>query len=128
MTDPQRSYIYLASPYSDTSFEVIEERYRAALAASAWLLSSRKWVFSPIVHCHHIARERQLPLDYAFWRDYNTIMIENASELLVLLIDGWKRSKGVSDEILFAQRIEKPVRFMRPVAAYYSISESPPSA
>jgi hypothetical protein len=81
--------IYLASPYSAASEELMEERYASALDAVAQLLRQRRWVYSPIVHCHELARRCGLPRDFAFWRDYNFAMLDRADAFCVLQLPGW---------------------------------------
>lgn len=106
--------IYLASPYSDPNPAVVAERYRLTEAATAELLRRRVWVYSPIVHCHHMATVHGLPTDAAFWRDYNEHMLGRSDELHVLCIDGWHRSLGVRHELewWFGNMSQTQLRFI----------------
>ena len=110
----EKSYIYLASPYSNSFPEVCHARYIEAMHATAWLLKRGIWVYSPIVHCHEMAREFGLPTDAKYWEAYNHVMISQARELWVLKIDGWQESKGVAEEIAFAKALRKRVVKMAP--------------
>lgn len=113
------SYIYLASPYSHIDASRRQERYRAACAATHWLLSQRCWTYSPIVHCHDLARERGMPTDFQFWCDYNYAMLEGASSLYLLNIEGLMDSEGVQAEIGFARRNFKPISLLTPHSMEY---------
>ena len=79
------------------------------MSATSWALRQRKWVYSPIVHCHQLALERNLPTDAGFWGDYNLEMLSAADGLYVMLIDGWKASQGMKHEIIWAIEREKEV-------------------
>lgn len=91
--------IYLASPYTHKDPFVREARYLAAAKVVAQYLKDGKFVYSPIVHCHELAKIVALGMDFEFWKTYNYHMLELASELHVLGIDGWADSDGVSGEI-----------------------------
>jgi hypothetical protein len=95
--------IYLASPYSAASEDIMEARYLAALDAVARLLHQRRWVYSPIVHCHELAKRCGLPRDFTFWRDYNFAMLDRADAFCVLTLSGWEESRGVAAEGAYAQ-------------------------
>jgi hypothetical protein len=99
------SYVYLASPYSHPDPLVRESRYAAAKHAVKFLLGRKIWVYSPIVHCHVLAGEEKLPFDFSAWEAYNYAMLEHASKLFILRIDGTDQSKGVAAEIVEAARL-----------------------
>lgn len=96
-------YLYLASPYSDPDPMVRERRYLAAAEALQTLLQNRLWTYSPIVHCHEVAKIWDLPRDAKFWQDYNHAMLEGSRGLFVLRLPGWDKSLGVKDEIKHAR-------------------------
>lgn len=90
--------IYLASPYSHIDPAIVWSRFRAAEAATAWLLERKYWCYSPIVHCHALAETHRLPTDHAYWLEYNFHMLDRADHFYVLHIPGWRESKGISAE------------------------------
>jgi hypothetical protein len=106
------SYIYLGSPYSSEDQAKQHHRYRCACRATVYLLNQGIHVYSPIVHCHEIAKDFGLPKDFDFWKEYNFAMLENANLLMILKLDGWKDSKGLDGEIGFATRKSIPIEFM----------------
>jgi len=93
--------IYLASPYTHIHADVMEERYQDALDYMCYLMERQRWVFSPIVHCHELAKKHSLPTHYSYWKKYNYHMLMRCDELYVLGIDGWRSSKGVRAELEF---------------------------
>ena len=104
------SYIYLASPYSDKSETVRHERYLKTAEATAQMLLQGLHIYSPIVHCHELAKRFQLPGDFDFWNKYNFAMLGEASALHILELPGWNKSKGIHAEIQYALRLSIPIR------------------
>lgn len=104
--------VYLASPYTDDDSDVERERYFAVRAVAAVLLAAGVHVYSPIVHCHPMAKAQGLPTDAAFWRKYNFAMVERCDCVAVLTLDGWDESRGVAGEIAHAQKHGKPVHHL----------------
>lgn len=104
--------IYLASPYSHDSWHVRETRYLNAVKACEFLLAQRRWVYSPIVHCHELAKMVALPGDFGFWKDYNFAMLSRCETFMILRIEGWETSKGVSTEKAEAERLQIKVEYL----------------
>jgi hypothetical protein len=108
-------YKYLASPYTHPDKAVMQQRFEAAERCLAWLLSMKIWTYAPIVHCHALAMKYALPPNHEFWLDYDRAMIYGASGVLVLKIDGWRESKGVMAEMLYAKDNYVYISYVRPV-------------
>lgn len=106
---------YLASPYSSPDPAVREQRYRDVVAAVARLMQRGEHVFSPIASSHPIAVAHDLPGDWAYWAAFDELMVSRCDRLVVLMLDGWRTSRGVHAEIAIAQRLGIPVTFMEPV-------------
>ena len=119
------TFSYLASPYSHYDKEIEAYRYTLALRATRWLISKRHWCYSPIVHCHDMSLQHDLPGDHIFWRDFNEAMISASKGIVVLTIDGWKESKGIAHELEYAKALKLPVAYMQPIEAHYRLKESP---
>lgn len=107
-----RSFVYLASPYTDPDPLVRQMRYLAAASTLRTLLLNRVWTYSPIVHCHELSQIWGMPHDAAFWLEYDSLMIERAHSVAVLTLAGWERSSGVKGEILLATNLGKPVTYI----------------
>ncbi|MFK5165356.1 DUF1937 family protein, partial [Propionibacterium freudenreichii] len=50
-----------------------------------------------------------LPTDWEFWAAYDEAILSSCISLIVLPLDGWQESKGVSAEINIARRMGLPV-------------------
>jgi len=112
------AYIYLASPYSHDDPDVMEGRYRAVLLYTAQIFNDTEYVdppiFSPIIHCHLLAKALDLPRDMNFWRNYDIDMLLRASKFHVLQLPKWETSVGISFEWGYAQALTLPIEFIHP--------------
>lgn len=107
--------VYLAQPYSHTDATIRTARFEAGMHAAAVLMREGMLVFSPIAHSHPIAEKHDLPGDFAFWQAFDEAVIAGCSELLVLMLDGWRESVGVRAEIEIALHRGLPIRMLRPL-------------
>jgi hypothetical protein len=121
-------YSYLCSPYSSGTYKhddrklMKEERYREALAAIAWLINNDKYYpFSPIVHCHELAKRYNLPDDATFWRGYNRALLREAQVIYILTISGWQDSEGIEGEITHARYLNKHLYLLNKTPNGYQI-------
>lgn len=108
-------YIYLASPYSHESRAVRKLRYNAVCKKAAELKMASLIVYSPIAHWAPI--EDMFPevgRSHAEHRDTNECLIRCAERVMVLMLEGWQQSIGVEAEVVYAQRIGKPIEYIDP--------------
>ena len=104
---------YLCSPYSHSQPQVMQVRYELALEAVASLTSAGLCIYSPIVHYHNVyLTDDRIQPDFEFFREINFDMLRHADELLVLKIQGWAESKGVTAERAHAATLGIPERFL----------------
>ena len=106
------SYVYLATPYSDPSLAVMEQRFDAACRIAGALMAQGEVVFSPIVHHHSIATRCDLPRGWDYWWRADQAMLLGADRVLVVKMPGWQESKGIAGEIAIAERMGIPVEYM----------------
>lgn len=111
MTTPRR-LTYLACPYSHPDREVRVQRFIAVNRVAGILMQLGHLVFSPISHTHPIAEECALPLGWEFWRDFDTAYLAASGMVVVLCIDGWRESVGVTAELEIARVMGLPVQFV----------------
>ena len=97
--------IYIASPYSDPDHAVMEQRFDAVCRYAGRLMNEGNVVYSPIAHCHPIAVRVGLPREWAFWKQFDTVMLTAATSMHVLRLPGWENSKGVRAEREIAERL-----------------------
>lgn len=94
--------IYVSGPYTSDDIDVQVERYRAHKRYTASLIRMQLVAFSPIVHCHELAIDYELPKGYEFWRVQCLGMLAKAEMMHVMKLEGWEDSVGTQDEIDFA--------------------------
>jgi nucleoside 2-deoxyribosyltransferase len=104
--------IYLASPYSDPNPAIQEQRFLAVCKKAGEIMNLGFLVYSPIAHCHPIAKLCNLPKDFKYWQKVNHEFIRWADEMWVLMLPGWKFSDGIKNEIAFADSLGKTVRYL----------------
>lgn len=96
--------IYLASPYTADPVNLFSRTQKL----TARLLKHGHHIYSPIVHCHELAQQYDLPTDFKFWQAYNFDLLARADQIWVAWLDGWSKSKGVRGELSEACRLSKP--------------------
>lgn len=110
-----RPLTYLACPYTHPDPAVRQARFEASNRAAAKLLRSGDIVYSPISHSHPIALQATLPTDWAFWERFDRAYIFLSNKIVVLTLDGWRESRGVTAEINLAKSIGLPVQYINDV-------------
>jgi len=103
--------IYLAAPYTHPDPRVREARFDAACVATAALVRAGQIVFSPIVHGHPLVRF-DLPIEWEYWERFDREFLQRCDEVAVLMIDGWRESRGVQAEIDLAIDMDLPIRYL----------------
>lgn len=108
------AYFYLGSPYSKypagRAMACVEACRNAAL-----LIRSGIPVFSPIAHSHGIAELGNIdPDDYGIWLPADKPMMDAAGGLIVLQLEGWFTSYGLTHETEAFRQAGKPVVYMTP--------------
>ena len=112
--------IYLGSPYSDPSEEMMEERYIAVSQVAHALLAEGLWIFCPIAHSHTLVKYARPedgdinPTDQDFWARYNDWYMRHCHALAVLQLDGWDKSVGLTYEIGRFSEMGKEVSYLHP--------------
>lgn len=109
--------IYLASPYSSEFADVTERRVRQVESAAAHFIEKGHLIFSPIVNSHPIAElvsfsGQNTTAAMSPWMKYDHAMIDRSDELWVLMIEGWDKSLGVTEEIDYALKQGKTIRYI----------------
>jgi hypothetical protein len=112
-------YVYLGSPYS--KYEAGHDAAARVVAdAAASLMRRGLVIYSPIAHGHAVAAHG-LPLDWAFWKAQCQPLIDGATALVVLTMDGWQESVGLQYEIGEFVRTGRPILHVSP--AWLAASE-----
>ena len=111
----ERVLTYLACPYGRSSSPNIHERrFQEANKAAVWIMKQGLTVFSPISHCHPMAKEGNLPNGWDYWEKFDRGYLLCSKEIYVLMIDGWEESTGVQAEIKIAIDMCIPIYYLTP--------------
>lgn len=110
----RRPLTYLAGPYSHADRAVRLARFEALNKAAADLIAEGHHVYSPISHTHPIAEAGDLPKDWQFWEAYDRIFLAMSWRVVVLTLDGWRESKGVTAELAIAREFGIGIEYREP--------------
>ena len=106
---------YLASPYTHEDKKVEQKRFRDVCRWAAWLKTVGICSFCPIAMSHPISTHSgkyDIGTGYDAHQDFDLSMLERSDGLIVVMIEGWKESKGVQDEINHAKKLKKPIMYL----------------
>ena len=106
--------VYLATPYTHPDPKVSELRFKEVTRVAAALMKKGVFVFSPITHSHPLAMAGDLPKSWEYWMQYDILILERCCKVIVLMLEGWKESKGVQAEIKIAGEMGIPVEYLEP--------------
>lgn len=103
--------IYLAIPYIKFGMEL---SFQISNKVAADLLKQGHFVFAPISQCHEMSKAHDLPKDFPFWERLDKCFIDWADEVHVINVGEkhLKESRGVQEEIRYAEENGKPVVFI----------------
>lgn len=103
---------YMASVYTQFP-KGLEQAYIEASKSAAMLLKRGLNVFSPIAHSHPIALYGGIDkIDHDFWMRLDIAILDECAGLLVVMMPGWRESKGIAAEIKHARETGKSVTFL----------------
>ena len=94
--------IYLASPYTHSDRAIKLKRVAQTEEALASFHAQNIVVYSPIVHWHYVAERLGLATDHVPWLVQNEGVMNAASIVGLLRIDGWRESRGMKHEWQYA--------------------------
>ncbi len=108
---------YLASPYSHKDAWMRELRFRAISRVAGALMHERGVpTFCPITHSHPISEELRSvdPTDHEFWLAWDNHFNSACAGLIVAMLPGWSKSRGVASEIPLFEAAGKPIVHLDP--------------
>ncbi len=111
---PWHSYIYLASPYSSPDKLLKFQRFYEIMHVQNDLMNlGFPAIFGPIAMSHPLAQYAQIRTDWEFWKRNDEIFVQNAQEMWISAMPGWKESTGVNAEIAIAKRANVPIKLLQ---------------
>ncbi len=109
---PQGGFYYVATPYSRYPAG-LQAAFEDACRVTAELMRRGCACVSPIAHSHCIATIGGLdPVDHELWVRIDAPLLDAACGCLVVMMPGWRDSRGVAHEIAEFQQAGKPVHFL----------------
>tara|TARA_R110002153_G_scaffold271804_1_gene439652 strand:+ start:647 stop:1252 length:606 start_codon:yes stop_codon:yes gene_type:complete len=111
---------YLATPYSfsgDSTEDDRLKRFEQVTRQACVLFNDGVNIYSPITHHHTIAQYGDaVELSTDEWMQFDLTFLSASYKLYVLMLDDWKLSKGLSEEIKFAKDNYIPIVYLEPTA------------
>lgn len=110
-----KQIVYLACPYSHPDMAVRIARFEDSARAAAHLIHQGIFVYSPITMTHPIdlvmaSENETMGTDY--WVDFDEAFMDVCSEMLILTLPGWQKSRGIQREIDYFQAAGKPIGYL----------------
>jgi len=92
---------YIASPYSHPDPEVVKKRVKGVTQAVKAIIENNRAVvpFSPILYADRIQQDVTPEMG---WYAFDLPFLARADRLIVLQLQGWETSMGITMEIAFA--------------------------
>jgi len=106
--------IYIACPYSHPDATVREARFELVNEVSAWFVSNKFSVFSPISMSHPIAKYMDNHNDSDFWVNLDLDWLKECDIMVIVQAPGWAMSRGIRREIDYALKLGIKIRNLDP--------------
>lgn len=103
--------IYISAPYSHPDKSVIEKRMGSVYKHFAALMMQGHVPVTPLM-AHEVVMRHPVPSDSAFWENYSLTLLSRCNKMVVLMIDGWEDSSGVSYEIDYCKKNNIPIEYV----------------
>jgi len=106
--------VYVGSPYTKYPLG-IHLAFVEACRLTCKLMQMGINVYSPIAHTHPLATYGNVdPLSHAIWIKFDEAIMAKADAMIVLMLDTWEKSYGVTHEIQSFKDSRKPVYYLEP--------------
>jgi hypothetical protein len=110
--DKKKIY-YMASPYSSDDVVLKATRVQLAIDAAIHFMHLDIVVFPPIALNGPWATTHNIRGDWTYWERYDKMYIDRCDGgVIVLMLEGWDRSVGVTAEIEYAKSTGKDVYYI----------------
>lgn len=107
---------YLSIPFSHSNPSVVQERMTMFWKALAHRITiSKEVVVSPMTLYPMLDYVPHIPTNYDYWGPYSESLLSQCDTLYVLMLEGWKESKGVQGEIDFAMNHKIQIIYLSPL-------------
>lgn len=106
--------LFVCVPYTDANPEVIRERVQIAAKYCAQRIKEGYVAFSPVLYRHALPLISGVPTNIGSkaWDDFCEIMLCKADEVVVLCLNGWDKSNGISNELEKSRALSKLITYV----------------
>jgi hypothetical protein len=104
--------IYIASPYSHEDKKIVKKNWETVTKYVAGIVSEGHVAISPITYGHVLLDWKEMPSDWDFWKNFCLTILNKCDKMIVLKMDGWDVSRGVSEEIEWAKENSIPIEWI----------------
>ena len=102
-------YTYITAPFWHEDYDIRHLRYRCVTQTAGKLIETGESIFSPITHSYMFKLKGNLDKwSHDDMLNFDKAILENASKIYILTLPGWKESKGVNMELVFAASCKPP--------------------
>lgn len=108
----KNTVIYIASPYTHENEDIRNLRYNKVSYYVADLVSNGYVAISPITYGHTLLNYKEMPTDFDFWENFCIGLLSKCDIMYVYKLDGWDQSKGVINEIKYAEENNIPIVYV----------------
>jgi len=104
--------VYIATPYSKYPKGMGMAFVEASSITCNLMLAGVKG-FSPIAHTHPLAIYGNVdPGDHSVWLPFDEAMMKKSDAVCIVMMDGWKESRGINYEIEYFTKAKKPIYYL----------------
>jgi hypothetical protein len=107
-----KKLIYVASPYNHPQDEIRIKNYEIVSLYTAKLIAEGKVAISPIAYGHPLLSFVEIPYDWQFWSNFCLSFLDVCTEMHVLKMEGWDKSRGVAEEIEYAKQKNIEIKYV----------------
>lgn len=101
---------YLAAPYGHPDPAVRAARMKMFYEHDAQLMLEGHSTVSPLAKVE-TAKYWDIPDTWDYWEMYSYELLSRCDEMIVLMVDGWKESRGVTAEIAYCKKHGIPISY-----------------
>jgi hypothetical protein len=117
------SLICLIAPYSDRNPRIVAKRMATFYMTDAALCEQGNITISCLDKHSRLPFNSALRGDYDFWKRQAETMIKVCDKVVVIKMDGWETSSGVTQELALAKSLGKPIEYIEPVLPPVHVSK-----
>ncbi len=103
--------VYVAAPYSNVEDKEELLDQIAKFNADYMVANPGEYLITGLVHHYALKHNKNLGSDWKFWKTFCIDFLDRVDKLIVLQFPGWDTSRGVQEEIEYAQYLALPIEY-----------------